>query len=216
MNQPNMKEKVLHNLAFGLSVIFYPLFTPSYLMVAFCALFSAYRIPLPGQYWWVALGGTAFFTFLVPLVILLVMKAQGRVSDLDVSNHRERFVPFLYGMVSFAFWCAYLEVVLHVPPFMFWTAVCTLLAIVVCAFISRWWKISAHLASMGGVVGMTVGYLLYFGLSTPGVVVGLLLLVLLLMYARIYLGAHTPEQTVAGFLLGLIFTLTPNFILLYA
>jgi len=44
----------------------------------------------------------------------------------------------------------------------------------------------------------------------------LLLLSLLLMYARIYLDAHTPLQVVLGFLLGLVFTITPNFIILYA
>ena len=202
-------------MAYGLSVLLYPLFTTSYLMVAFCALFTYYKMPLPGTYWAFAIGGTAFFTFLVPLLILLVMKWQGRVTNLDVSDREERLVPFLYAIVSFGFWCAYLNVVLKVPAFMFWTAVCSVLAIAVCAVISLRWKISAHLASMGGVVGMVVGYLLYFGITAPVTVSGLLLLSLLLMYARIYLGAHTPLQTVCGFLLGLIMTLTPNIILLY-
>lgn len=211
------KSKTIgYYLASGLSIMLYPLFTTTYLMVAFCALFSEYRIPLPAQYWWFAIGGTALFTFLMPMLILLVMKAQGRISDLDISNRRERLVPLIYAMVCFSFWCAYLDVVLRVPPFMFWTAVCSVLAILACTIISRWWKISAHLASMGGVVGMTVGYMLYFGLVAPGVFAGLLGLVLLLMFARVYLGAHTPLQTVAGFLLGLLFTLTPNYILLYA
>ena len=210
-----MNDKIVHNLAFGYSVLLYPLFTPTYLMVAFCALFTNLMLPLPAQYWWYAVGGTVFFTFLVPLTILLVMKAQGRVSDLDVSNHHERFVPFLYGIMSFSCWCAYLDILLKVPQFMFWTAVSSVLALIACAIISKWWKISAHLASMGGVVGMSVGYLLYFSLNAPGAVYLLLLLSLLLMYARIYLGAHTPLQTVLGFLLGLVFTLTPNIILLY-
>lgn len=202
-------------MAYGLSVVLYPLFTPTYLMVAFCLLFSAQKMPLPGQYWAFAVGGTALFTLVVPLVILLVMMAQGRVTNLDVSNREERLVPMVYAVVSFGFWCAYLDAVLRVPSFMFWTAVCSVLALVTCAVISIWWKISAHLASMGGVVGMSVGYLLYFGLNAPAAVCGLLVLTLLLMYARIYLNAHTPLQTVCGFLLGLIFTLTPNIILLY-
>ena len=202
-------------LAYGLSVVLYPLFTPTYLMVAFCVLFSKYMLPLPSQYWWYAIGGTAFFTFLVPMLVLIVMKIQGRISDFDISNHKERFIPLLYGIMSFSFWCAYLYSVLKVPTFMFWTAVCSVLALVACAIISPRWKISAHLASMGGVLGMVIGYLLYFGLNAPVTVSLLLVLALLLMYARIYLEAHTPAQVVCGFLLGLVFTLTPNIILLY-
>ena len=184
-------------------------------MVVFCALFSQYRLPLPGTYWWFAIGGTVLFTCIMPFTVLISLKLQGRISDLDVSNRRERLIPFLYAILFFGLWCAYLDLVLKVPTFMFWTAVCSVLALVTCAIISHWWKISAHLASMGGVVGMVIGYLLYFGLNAPVSVSLLLLLSLLLMYARIYLGAHTPEQTVVGFLLGLIFTLTPNIILLY-
>lgn len=209
-------KDIKYILAKGLSIILFPLFTPTYLMVAFCAMFSNLRLPLTAQYWAYAVGGTLFFTCLVPLIVLLVMKAQGRISDLDISNHKERFVPLLYAIMSFSFWCAYLESVLKVPDFMFWTAVSSVIALVVCAVISHWWKISAHLASMGGVVGMTVGFLLYFGVNAPVTVCLLLLLSLLLMYARIYLDAHTPLQVVLGFLLGLVFTITPNFIILYA
>ena len=205
----------MKHLAGGLSVVLYPLFTPTYLMVAFCALFSQNMLPLPSRYWWFAVGGTAFFTFLIPLVVIVVMMLQGRVSDFDVSNRKERFIPFLYGIMSFSLWCVYLESVLKVPDFMFRTAVCSVLALVACTIISRRWKISAHLASMGGVIGMVIGYLLYFGLNAPVTVCLLLLLSLLLMYARIYLEAHTPAQVVCGYLLGLVFTLTPNIILSY-
>ena len=46
--------------------------------------------------------------------------------------------------------------------------------------------------------------------------IAILILALLLMYARIYLNAHTPSQVVCGFLLGLIGTFTPTLILTYA
>ncbi len=197
-------------------MLLYPLFTPTYLMVTFCVLFNNLRQPLPPQYWWFAIGGTFFFTCLVPLIILIVMKMQGRITDFDISDHRQRLVPLLYAIISFSFWCAYLYSVLKVPDFMFWTAVSSVVALAVCAVISNYWKISAHLASMGGVVGMVLGYLFYFGINAPGTVCGLLLLSLLLMYARIFLEAHTPLQVVLGYLLGLVFTLIPNFIIFYA
>ena len=48
-----------------------------------------------------------------------------------------------------------------------------------------------------------------------GLPVVLMVLALLLMYARIYLNAHTPLQVIAGFLLGLVLTLVPNCLLSY-
>ena len=47
-------------------------------------------------------------------------------------------------------------------------------------------------------------------------VIVVLVLSLLLMYARIYLKAHTPMQVVCGYLLGLVFTFVPNVIMMYA
>ncbi len=215
MMMNNNHSDIAGILAYSLSVVLYPLFTPTYLMIAFLLLFSRLVLPLTTTYVLYAIGGTLFFTCLVPLIVLIVMKRQGRITDLDISDHRQRMIPLTYAVLSFGFWCAYLDSVLKVPPFMFWTAVCSVLAMIACAIISNWWKISAHLASMGGVVGMSIGYLLYFGVNSPLAVSLLLIVSLLLMYARIYLQAHTPVQAVVGFLLGLVFTLTPNIILLY-
>jgi membrane-associated phospholipid phosphatase len=43
-----------------------------------------------------------------------------------------------------------------------------------------------------------------------------LMLALVLMYARLYLNAHSPLQVVGGFLLGLFCVFLPNLLLIYA
>ena len=47
-------------------------------------------------------------------------------------------------------------------------------------------------------------------------IIGILLVSLLLMYARLYLNAHTPMQVVCGYILGLICTFIPNLIIYHA
>lgn len=208
-------DKLLHIGAKTLSTVCYPLLVPTYLMVAFCAAFSHLLMPLPGVYWLMAVGGTAFFTLLNPLCILWALKGLGRITDMDVSRREDRTIVFAFTLVSVCAWCYYLHHILHVPVFLFWTAVATTVTLVVVALINLRWKISVHLSTMGGALGFTVGMLLYFGVLAPYLICGLLLLSLLLMYARIYLGAHTPAQTVCGFVLGLVATLVPNIILAY-
>jgi beta-lactamase regulating signal transducer with metallopeptidase domain len=44
----------------------------------------------------------------------------------------------------------------------------------------------------------------------------ILIVSLLLMYARLYLNAHTPLQVVCGYILGIVCTFTPNLIIYYA
>lgn len=210
-----MSDKTANILSRGLSVILFPLVLPTYLIAAFCGLFSVRIFQLPLWYWATAIGGTAFFTFILPLLVLLILRRSGQITDLDVSNRKERLVPFVYTLVSVCFWCAFLKYVMHMPVFLYWTAIASALALVVAMLITWRWKISAHLTSMGGATGMVTGMLLYFGINSPVCMCTLLILSLLLTYARIYLNAHTPAQTVAGYLLGLVFTLTPNIILLY-
>lgn len=210
-----MPRNIANILSRCLSVILFPLLPPTYLIAAFCALFSSLILPLPFWYWAIAIAGTAFFTLIIPMLVLLILKRAGQIKDLDVSNRNERLVPFLYTLVSVCFWCAFLKYVMHVPIFLYWTALASTLALCVAMIITLWWKISAHLTSMGGMTGMVIGMMLYFGINSPICICLLFIISLLLAYARIYLNAHTPSQTVAGYLLGLVFTLTPNIILLY-
>ena len=69
------------------------------------------------------------------------------------------------------------------------------------------WKISAHLTAWGGLLGGIADYCLWTNrLPARWILLTAMLITCLLMYARIILKAHTPEQTAAGLLLGLIAT----------
>ena len=202
--------KVLANI---LSVVLYPLFIPVYGMILFCIAFGQYYMPLPTAYWLVTVLGTAFLTCVIPLTSILIMMWQGRVKDIQIADAKERTMPYLYSIVCFGFWAYFLYSVVKVPTNIVITAVGATLALGIVAVVNKRWKISAHLTGFGGLTGGVLAFYLAGGMMPPMWLVGMLLgLALVLMYARLYLDAHTPMQVVCGWLLGIAMTFVPNMI----
>ena len=145
----------------------------------------------------------------------MIRMSRGKITDLQISRSEQRTVPYLYSTIGFAFWCYFVIWVLRAPMYVNLVVVSCALALIVVTLINRRWKISAHLTGMGGLVGGVISHYLVGSGGPLWLPIVLLGLTLLLMYARLYLQAHNSQQVVAGFLLGLSFTLLPNLIMMY-
>ena len=207
-------KRVLDILSLALGVICHPLWMPTYGILLFCAAFCRYQSSLPTAYWLIAVIGTFTLTAFIPLTLILVQIYRGTVKDLYIRDASERTATYMYSCVCYAFWCYFLLKVLPCPTVLFAIGLGATIALVAVLLINRKWKISAHLAGLGGLIGGVLAYC-YNSHIYPsiGLVCGLLLLALLLMYARLYTNAHTSLQVVAGLLLGLIFTFVPTLVL---
>ena len=86
-------------------------------------------------------------------------------------------------------------------------------ALLAVTIINQWWKISAHLTAMGGLFGSICSIALAYSTLPTTLLIIVLLISLLLMYARLYLDAHTPMQVICGYLLGIVCTFIPNVVL---
>lgn len=189
---------------------------PTYGMALLCVAVHVDSLPMPWLFNAILIGGTFTFTALIPLLLILYLKHIGKVCDLYINDYRERTLPYTYTSVCYGFWCCFLSRLLHMPLCIVLIAVGATLSLVLVTLINRRWKISAHLSGMGGLLGGIASYLLCIAhIPAIGLVCAMLTLTLLLMYARIYLRAHTPEQVVAGLLLGLACTFLPNLIYSY-
>ena len=89
-------------------------------------------------------------------------------------------------------------------------------ALLAVTIINHWWKISAHLTGIGGLLGGICSFALSYSVLPFWLIIIVLLVALILMYARLYLDAHTPMQVVCGFILGLLSTFIPTLIMTYA
>ncbi len=210
-------KQLLTILSKGMSILLYPLFVPTYGMAFFCAAFSINFLPLPSVYWWVSIVGTLLLTCIIPLTAILILIKRGNVSDLYIEQSAQRTTPYIYTIACFAFWGYFMFTTLKVPTWLLLTAVGATVALIVVAIVNQWWKISAHLTAIGGLIGGVMSFCMCTGIM-PSVwlVVCMFLAALLLMYARLHLNAHTSLQVVCGFLLGLLLTFVPNLVYCYA
>lgn len=209
-------QQLFNILSKAFSILLYPLFMPTYGMGLYM-LAMHHRTPnLPNAYIWVAIVGTLVITALIPIVLLLILWKRGNISSLHIDNAKERTTPYVYSLICYGFWCYFVGVTLHMPLVWLVVAIGSTCALLAVTIINHWWKISAHLTGMGGLLGGICSLALYYSALPTTLIIITLTISLLLMYARLYMNAHTPAQVVAGYLLGILFTFIPNLILHHA
>lgn len=209
--------KTLDLIAKILSCIFYPLFMPTIGMVLLCHAYHTQIMPLSSLWIATTIGCTILLSCILPLTAIFILIRRGSITDIHISNPRQRTTPYLYSIVGFAFWLYMLIFTIKAPLCINVVALGAVVALCAVTIINYWWKISAHLTGMGGLFGGILSYCLSIqAFPTWGTLCIWLGLTIMLMYARIYLKAHTPTQVIAGWLLGLCCTLIPNIIIYYA
>ena len=192
------------------------MFMPLYGMLLFCYATKHWHPLLPSAYIWMCLAGTAVLTLIIPIILLLFMWRKGYIDSLHINDAKQRTIPYIYTLICYGFWAYFVRVTLQLPIFLLLVTLGAIAALLAVTIINRRWKISAHLTGIGGLLGGICSFALNYSVLPLGLIVGVLVISLMLMYARLYLNAHTPMQVVCGFLLGLLCTFIPTFIMAYA
>ncbi len=145
----------------------------------------------------------AISTVLLPLSVLPLLKLQKVVSNYALEKRKERILPLLLAAIFYTLGYYSLRNI----PFLYIIS-CLLLAatisIVLVALVSLKWKISIHLAAIGGLTGMLVIFNWLFKADCRIYFMAAILFSGLLAAARLKLNLHTPTQVYIGFLLGFI------------
>lgn len=195
-------RRLLHILSNAISALFYPLWIPTYGMLLFCIAVSR-MMPLPWNYWLVMLGTTFLATGLLPVALILYQIHSGDIADIYITHREERTLAYVETACCYLAWWAMLHFTLHAPSWLGSIALASSVAVLLVAVINHWWKISAHLTGMGGLLGGIFTFQLITANTQLPIIIIVLALTLCVMYARLYLDAHTPWQVIAGFALGL-------------
>jgi hypothetical protein len=193
-----------------ISVIFYPLFIPTYafaILLSMPAYFSALMNPSAK---WMVLGLIFLTTCIVPTIFFIVMIKSGMVTTTYLSKREDRTLPYIVSIIFF-YLAYYLLKRLQISPVYYYFMIgATLLNIIVMG-INFVWKISSHMASVGALAGMMVGLSYFLGTFYFGLIALSILMAGITGFARLKLQAHTPAQIYAGFLLG-FFTIMALFL----
>ena len=209
-------QKTLSILAKAYSILLHPLLLPTYGIILF--LIDAVKIydDIPTSIQTIAIAGTAFFTFVIPASIIFFLWKTKRIDSLNLDNPGQRTIPYVYTIIAYMFWIYFLISYVQLPLLLITISLCVIITLIAVTIINRTWKISAHLTGVGGLLGGICTYAFYAENVPYLLMFIVLMLALFLMYARLYLKAHTPLQVVGGFLLGLLCVLLPNLLLIYA
>ena len=204
-------NNTLYYISRAISAVLYPMFIPTYgMLIYFLALRSFISYPAPLI--WIGVIGTLIFTCLLPLSVILVMIHRGNLTDIYIRNSKQRTMPYVYSTICYGFWTYFCWQVMHLPLFIVLTAAGATVALLLVLLINRTWKISVHLAALGGLFGGMMSFSLSTGVSATWALIGCSVTALLLMFARVYDESHTPLQVVFGYLLGTLATFIPNLI----
>lgn len=180
-----------------LSFMFSPLLVPTYGMIlaAYLTILSI----LPGAVLWTTISITFVLTCVVPLSGIYAMYRSGIVTDVGLNKRGERSLPYILTILCYL-GCGYFMYRAAAPMWLVMFFAGGAAAIVINILVNLKWKISAHAASMGGLVAMmfrfTVSHAALYDMNVW--ISGAIIMAGLVMTARVYLGRHTLMQVLAG------------------
>ena len=119
-----------------------------------------------------------------------------------MDKHTDRILPLLFTAVYY-YVGYYLLGNFNIFPVIRVFLIASVLIIITLLLISFKWKISNHMAGVGGITGTIIAVSFRMGINPVLLISAIILVAGLVGTARLYLGKHTLAQVLAGFTLGL-------------
>jgi hypothetical protein len=191
-------------IAKAFSVIWHPVFVNLLCLYTLFALYPPLSYGLPIKLQWFYIGFIFFATSIVPLFLVLIMKAMGTISAITMDRQEDRKYPYIFTLSLYVF-VYYNLMQSPITPLFVLKYVLACMAIVGLVFIiNAFNKISIHLATMGALCGLLAA-IAFKGFADLRVLLAIgFLFSGLVATARLSLNAHVPQQLYTGFLLGFV------------
>ena len=142
-------------------------------------------------------------TCILPLIFLSVMRHFKLVKSLHVEVREQRLIPYLFTALCY-FGAAYYLYYCHSPRWFMMFMVGSALTVMVMALINLKWKISAHMAGIGGLIALV--YQIHVQDLSAFDLFWLLSFIIILAgglgSARLVLKRHDLVQVLAGVVVG--------------
>ena len=181
------------------------MFTPFYLpLIGIALLFLfTYMNSLPWQYKILILLTAFLFTILLPTLLIRAYRRMQGWTRIQLGQKERRMVPYLISILCY-FLCIGVMKAQHVAFFIHSIVLSALIIQITCVLINTLWKISTHMAAIGGVAGGVLAFTHIFIYNPVWWLCVVFLVAGLLGTARMILRQHSLAQVVAGFAVGFI------------
>ncbi|WP_348537114.1 hypothetical protein [Parabacteroides sp. PF5-9] len=191
------------------SFLFHPLLMVTYGVLL--AMMFTYLSIYPDKAKLLIIVGALLVTCIIPALFILLIIRTGGASDIELTDRRERVLPYLVIIASILLYTYYMYRMM-MPNWLLLILIGGIIALLIALCVNFVWKISAHSIGIGGLMGGVMGVCRIHLMNPFWAFMLLFLIAGLVCSSRIYLKRHTPMQTYAGFGLGFICTFTASLI----
>ena len=194
-------NKILSATARLTSIVFHPLLIPT---LGFLLLLNSgfYFTLIPWSLKRMVLMVIFLSTCLLPAISIGLLGLNQKI-DLKMDKNSDRILPLILSSI---FYYAGYMVLQRLPIFPIYKffLVASILVQIALLFISLKWKISAHSAAIGGLLGGFLAMSFLFQENPLLIVILLVLISGLVGTSRLILEKHTNSQVYSGFLIGFL------------
>ena len=195
--------RVIHYVSAFFSTLLSPLLMPTYGMIVALWFSTLLVLTLPTKL--TVLTIVFCITCLLPALLILLLKYLKVISDVHLNNRKERLIPYIITIICYVASAVYLFCI-NAPEWLWMFMFGGGCAAVVSTIVNLKWKISAHMAGIGGLIAL----LCRINANGDGafdllpVICASILIAGVLGTSRIAMERHTLWQVVAGGLNGFI------------
>ena len=184
-----------------ISTILHPIVIPT---IGILLYFILTPINLSNRQQYTILAVVFVTTYVIPLLLLIILKSIGYIKSFQVHGIKERKIPIFFMMILlFTLGKFFFDTTIIKDLSYLFFGVVLGLGIIYILFITKI-KTSLHLLSMGAATGYFLLFQQIHGIFVLPLVILFIVLSGLLASARLYLKAHSHKEVYLGFFIGLI------------
>ncbi|MBB6328553.1 membrane-associated phospholipid phosphatase [Algoriphagus iocasae] len=191
-------------IALFISVVFQPLLVPTLVFGLILFLVpEASSIPE-------VIKGRIFLlivlsTLAIPMVTIFGLRLSGTLKSIHMVEIKDRVIPFVVTTIYFLLTTYFLHDKTELDPILWQVLAVISLSIVGLTFVTFFWKMSAHMTGMGGLIATVVVLNLHFlNFNALYPLLGAILLAGIVATCRLKLNAHKPSEIYVGLVYGFI------------
>lgn len=192
-----------------ISSVFHPLLMTTYGILV--ALTYSYLIIYPVEMKLYLTGGVFLCTAVIPGLLVFLMVKGGGASDLELTDRRERVMPYLI-FITANMVCLFYLFKMQMPFWLLSIFVGACLGLFIAMCINFVWKISTHTLGLGGLLGVVMSIARIQMVNPYWLFILVIIAGGLTATSRIILEKHTPMQAYAGFALGFLCTFGASYL----
>lgn len=194
----------MRSIALVISVVFQPLMMPA--LVFGMILFAVPEATsIPAEFKEQIFFLIVLCTLVIPMVTIIGLRLSGAVKSLHMPEVNDRRVPFMITSLYFLLTTWFLFQKTDIDPVLWLGMSIICISVVVLTGISFFWKMSAHMTGVGGLLGVVLSLgskFQNFAVLYP--LLGALLLCGIVASARLMLQAHRPLEIYIGWAAGFL------------